>query len=122
MSAPTRRDIRRQLEYARALVGPPRTEASINSELDRPREDRETHRDGGDPPVLQVKRSLSSVVTVLEYLLSLVDLAERWLPYVAVVTLLLVGGVSLAVGASLGAAVAVHTQLQQEIGNEAVNR
>lgn len=114
MSAPTRRDAARHLAYAQQLTGPARTEASLNSELDRAPEDRSTARDDGDPPLVLTRRAVASLAVVLAYLLSLVDQAERWAPYVAVVAALLLGAVSLAVGASLGAAVAVHTQLQQE--------
>lgn len=110
---PTRREAQRHLAYARQLSGPPRTEASLNSELDRDPQDRSTHRDPEDPPLVLTRRAVASLAVPLEYLLGLVDQAERWAPVVAVVALLLVGGVSLAIGASLGAAFAVH-QLQQE--------
>lgn len=108
------RDVRRQLEYARALTGPTRTEASINSELDRPREERATHVEGDAPPQLQVKRALAAAISVLEYLVDAVETAQRWAPAAALGALLVVAGVSLAVGASLGASYAVFELQKKE--------
>ena len=108
VSAPSVRDVRRHLEYARALAGPPRTEASLNSELDRPEADRSTLRDPEEPPVVQLRRAVASMGVVLEYALALIEWARSWAPWVAVVAVVLLCSVSLSLGASIGAAVAVY--------------
>lgn len=101
MKPDTLRDARRHLEYARQLVGPPRTEASINSELDRPLEERSTTKDEGDPPLLHYKRALASTVSALEYTLGILEALDRALPYVALAMGAAAGMAALAVGLSL---------------------
>ena len=108
VKTPTRREAQRHLAYALQLAGPPRTEANLYSDLDRDPEDRNTTQDNGDPPLVLTRRAVASLAVVLAYLLSLVDQAERWATAVVLASLILLGGVCLSIGASVGAAVAVY--------------
>lgn len=70
------RDARRHLQYAIELLGPARTAESINSEMDRPPEERATRKDDQDPPVVILRRAGASLAAVLDYLIPLVDRIE----------------------------------------------